>query len=549
MRPWPLGLLTKYLASDKGTLSLLRRCGLTMRGVNQIHALLVVSGAIADPYTAGKIVAFCAISGRGDLGYAHLIFRGLPRPSMFLWNTMMRAHVERDEPFAALNLYCQMLATGNLPNNYTFSFVLRACLHLSALADGRKLHAQIAKLGWESYDFVQNELIHMYATCGCVDSARRVFDQSLNRDVISWTAMVHGYAVSARIEEARELFDKMPERNAVSWSAMLTGYVQAEMFREALCLFSEMQRAGTQPNHAGVVGALTACAFLGALDQGRWIHAYVERNKMELDRILGTALIDMYAKCGSIETAWQIFGGMPERDVFAYTSMISGLSNHGHSEKAIQLFRKMEADRVKPNEITFICVLTSCSRVGLVAEGKKIFDSMSTAHGIEPGVEHYGCLVDLLGRAGLLAEAATAVREMPMDPDAYVLGALLNACRIHGNVELAKETVESLEELGLDHGGVYVLLSNMYASANRWQHVAEVRKGMESKRVRKIPGCSMIEVDGVACEFVAGDSAHHLNAEIISTLKMMDAQLKVSSTEGCAETTESWREFVSKPID
>ncbi|CAA6655777.1 unnamed protein product [Spirodela intermedia] len=402
-----------------------------------------------------------------------------------------------------------MLATGNLPNNYTFSFVLRACLHLSALADGRKLHAQIAKLGWESYDFVQNELIHMYATCGCVDSARRVFDQSLHRDVISWTAMVHGYAVSARIEEARELFDKMPERNAVSWSAMMTGYVQAEMFREALALFTEMQRAGTQPNHAGVVGALTACAFLGALDQGRWIHAYVERKKMELDRILGTALIDMYAKCGCIQTALQR----------------------------------------QANEITFICVLTSCSRVGLVAEGKNIFDSMSTAHGIEPGVEHYGCLVDLLGRSGLLAEAATTVREMPMEPDAYVLGALLNSCRIHGNVELAKETVESLEELGLDHGGVYVLLSNMYASANRWQHVAEVRKGMESKRVRKVPGCSMIEVDGVACEFVAGDSAHHLNDEILSTLKIMDTQLKVSSAEGGAEIAESWRELVNKPID
>ena len=340
--------------------------------------------------------------------------------------------------------------------------------------------------------------------------------------------MVHGYVTSARINEARDLFDEMPQRNAVSWSAMITGYVQADMFREALSLFSEMQRSGMRPNHAGVVGALTACAFLGALHQGRWIHAYVDRNGMKLDRILGTALVDMYAKCGCIGIAWKLFREMPDRDVFAYTAMISGFSNHGLSEKAIELFRKMEDDGVKPNEITFICVLTSCSRIGTVAEGKKIFNSMSQVYGIEPGVEHYGCLIDLLGRAGLLAEAAAMVKEMPMEPDTFVLGALLNACRVHGYVELARETVERLEKLGLDHSGVYVQLSNLYASANRWHHVAEVRKEMESKGVRKVPGCSMIEVDGVACEFVAGNGARLLNEEIISMLKMLDAQLRLS---------------------
>ncbi|MQL97557.1 hypothetical protein Taro_030256 [Colocasia esculenta] len=528
--------LTRYLKPDKRTLSLLQQCDLTMRGIKQIHAHLVVSGAIADPYAAGKIVAFCAISDRGDLAHAHLLFRGLPHSTTFLWNTLMRAHVERNDSGAALAIYGRMLAEGLLPNNYSFSFVLRACLDLSALTDGRKFHAQIVRLGWESYDFVQNELIHMYACCGCLDVARKVFDSSLSRDVISWTAMVDGYAKSGQIDEARRLFDRMPERNAVTWSAMISGYVQMEMFQEALALFSEMQQAGVHPNHAGIVGALTACAFLGAFDQGRWIHAYVERNKMELDRILGTALIDMYAKCGCIETAWQIFGEMPNRDVFAYTSIISGLSNHGHSEKAIELFDKMKTDNVKPNKVTYICVLTACSRMGLVAEGKKLFESMSSVHGIQPGVEHYGCLVDLLGRAGLVGEAARVVREMPMEPDAYVLGALLNACRMHGNVELAKKTVESLQELGLDHGGVYVLLSNMYASANRWHYVAEVRKGMEDKKVMKVPGCSVIEVDGVACEFVAGDRSHRLMEEIISTLKVMDMQLKLLNTDLCIDS-------------
>uniref|UniRef100_A0A1D1YFZ6 Pentatricopeptide repeat-containing protein At5g66520 n=1 Tax=Anthurium amnicola TaxID=1678845 RepID=A0A1D1YFZ6_9ARAE len=543
MRSSPLPPVARCLKPDKRTLSLLQRCNLNMAGIKQIHAHLVVSGAVADTYVAGKILAFCAISERGDLAHAHLLFRGLPRPTIFLWNTLMRAHVERREPCAAIALYGRMLADGYLPNNYTFSFALRACLDLSALTDGRKLHAQIVKIGWEPYDFVQNGLIHMYASCGCIDSARKVFDHSLSRDVISWTAMVHGYAKSGQIEEARRLFDRMPARNAVSWSAMITGYVQIELFQEALVLFNEMQLAGVHPNHAGIVGALTACAFLGALDQGRWIHSYVERNKLELDRILGTALIDMYAKCGCIETAWQVFCQMPERDVFAYTSMISGFSNHGLSRKAIELFAKMQNDDVKPNEVTLISVLTACSRMGLVAEGKNFFENMSSAYGIQPGLEHYGCLVDLLGRAGLLGEATRVVREMPMKPDSYVLGALLNACRVRGEVELAKETVESLEDLGLDHGGVYVLLSNIYASANRWHYVAGVRKGMEYKKVRKVPGCSMIEVDGVACEFVSGNRSHWLMERIVATLKLMNMQLRLFNTELCTNIVEPWYGF------
>ncbi|XP_010935476.1 pentatricopeptide repeat-containing protein At5g66520 [Elaeis guineensis] len=532
---FPAARISKYLKSDKRTLSLLHHPHLSMRGAEQIHAHLLVSGAIADPYAAGKLVAFLALSTRGDLANAALLFHRLPYRSAFLWNTMIRAHVDRNQPLEALSLYGQMLSSDFAPNNYTFSFLLRACLDLSSLSDGQKFHAQIVKLGWEPYDFVQNGLIHMYSSCGCIDSACRLFDGSLNRDVISWTAMVNGYAKSGQIDVARELFDRMPERNVVSWSAMITSYAQIGRFQEALDFFNEMQLAGVRPNHAGIVGALSACGSLGALDQGRWIHAFVERNAMELDRVLGTALTDMYAKCGSIETALQVFDAMSERDVFAYTSMISGLSNHGHSEKAIDLFLKMREEGVKPNEVTFICVLSACSRMGLVDQGREIFASMDVVYGIKPGVEHYGCLVDLLGRAGLLEEAKRVVREMPMEPDSYVLGALLNAYREHGEVELGKEAVESLIELGLDHSGVHVLLSNMYASAYRWEDVLKVRKGMEEKKVKKVPGCSMIEVDGVACEFVSGDRSHSQMDEIVSTVKEMDKQLKSS------EDSLDWR--------
>lgn len=245
------------------------------------------------------------------------------------------------------------------------------------------------------------------------------------------------------------------------------------------------------------------------------IHAYVDKKKMELDGILGTALVDMYAKCGCIELAYRVFEEMPCRDVFAFTSLISGLANHGESERAIALLSRMSREGVKPNEITFICVLNACSRMGLVEEGIKVFESMTDDYGIKPSVKHYGCLVDLLGGAGLLEQAKKVVTDMPMEPDSYVLGALLNACRVHGNVELGREMVEGLTEKGLDRSGVQVLLSNIYASVDQWGYVESVRKKMEVENVKKDPGCSLIELDGVVCEFVAGNKLITKETELL----------------------------------
>ncbi|WOL13378.1 hypothetical protein Cni_G22148 [Canna indica] len=530
---------TKYLKSDGRTISLLSDPRLSMREAMQIHAHLLASGTISDPYAAGKLIAFCAVSGHGDLRYADLVFQRLPCRSAFLWNTMIRAHVERGQHADSLHLYGQMLAAGFLPNNYTFSFLLRACIDRNSLRDGRKFHATIVGLGWESYDFVQNELIHMYSSCGCLDSARKLFDCSSHRDIISWTAMVNGYAKLGRVDAARELFDQMPERNVVSWSTVISMYAQFGRFKEALEVFNEMQLSGIQPNQAAIVSALSASGSLGALDQGRWIHAFVDRNGMELNRVLGTALIDMYAKCGCIKTALEIFEVMPERDVYVYTAMISGMSNHGQVEKALKLFSRMEEEGVRPNEVTFICIISACARMGLVDQGKEIFESMHQFYNMQPGVEHYGCLVDLLGRAGLIEDAEKVVREMPMKPDSYVLGALLNACAMYGKAELGKEAVESIKNLGLDHSGVHVMISNLYALTYRWGDVIKARTAMEVRQVMKVPGCSMVEVDGVACEFVAGDRSHSQMEEIISVIKGVDKQLRSLSDDCYAKEFEN----------
>ncbi|XP_027078049.1 pentatricopeptide repeat-containing protein At5g66520-like [Coffea eugenioides] len=517
---------SKYLKSSYKAISLLDQPCLSLSQLKQIQCHLIVSGTIADPFAAGKLLSRFGISEKSDLSHAYALFRLIPNRSPFIWNTIIRAFTEHSQLNGAILLSKEMLGNGFWYNNYTFSFVFRACSELKDVSLGLMYHTHVIKLGWEVYDFVQNGLIHFYATCDCMDIARKLFDASKTRDVITWTAVINGYVKRGNIGFAKELFDQMPEKNAVSWSTMINGHVQSGLFLEALEMFDDMQVAGIGPNHAAIVGALSACAFLGALDQGTWIHAYMKRNKIELDRALGTALVDMYAKCGCIEMACHVFEEIPRKDVLAYTSFISGLANHGESARAMEVFNRMESEGVGPNEVTFICVLNACSRMGLVEEGLRIFESIKGVYGMEPVVQHYGCLVDLLGRAGMLEQARKVVKEMPVKPDSYVLGALLNACRVHSDIDLGKEMVKGLADQSLDHGGVHVLLSNIYAAINKWDDAESVRKVMDEKKVKKVPGCSMIDLDGMTCEFVAGDRSRVNMDEISFCSLVVDSHLK-----------------------
>lgn len=518
----------KFLKSSFRTLSLLDRPYLSSFKLQQIQSHLIVSGTIADPFAAGKLLSAFALSGCSDISHVFALFGVIPHRSTYVWNTMIRAFLENSQPFNALWLSLEMIKDGFPPNNYTFSFLFRACSQICDVSLGFMYHALVIKLGWERHDFVHNGLVHCYASCDHVGYARNLLDDGSlkSSDVITWTSVISGYLKSGDIGIARELFDRMPAKNAVSWSVMINGYVKFGLSKEALGLFKDMQIAGVQPNHAGIVSALSACAFLGALDQGRWIHAYVHRKRIVLDTVLGTALVDMYAKCGSIDMACHVFEEISCRDVFTYTSLISGLANNGESARAMEIFKRMENVGVSPNEVTFICVLNACSQMGSVEEGLRIIESMKEVYGIEPSVEHFGCLVDLLGRAGMLELAKEVARDMPMEPDSYVLGALLNACRVHGDINLAKEMVDLLAHRCLDHDGVHVLLSNIYAAVKNWHDVEAVRQGMEEKKVKKEPGCSLIEVDGVVLEFVAGDRSHDHIKGIDFVSSRIDKHLK-----------------------
>jgi len=287
-----------------------------------------------------------------------------------------------------------------------------------------------------------------------------------------------------------------------------------------------MQNIGLKPDDVTLVGVLNSCANLGVLELGKWVHAYIDKNWIKADGYIGNALVDMYAKCGSIDQAFRVFQGMKNRDVYSYTAIIVGLAMHGEAEKALSIFSKMPSVGIEPDEVTFIGVLSACSHAGLVAEGQKYFEEMSRVYNLIPQTEHYGCMVDLLGRAGLINEAEEFIKNMPIEPDAFVWGALLGACRIHGKVELGESVMRKLLEVEPERDGAYILMSNIYSSSNKWRDALKLRKAMKGKNMKKTPGCSSIELDGVVHEFRKGDKSHPKSKEIYKLLEDIMSQLK-----------------------
>ena len=447
---------------------------------------------------------------------------------------MIQAYSKTPSSQESLYLFHQMLAHGRptSADKYTFTFVFTACSrHPTLRGYGENVHGMVVKDGYESDIFVGNSLVNMYSIFSRMVDAKRVFDEMPQRDVITWTSVVKGYAMRGELVRARELFDMMPGRNDVSWAVMVAGYVGHRFYNEALQCFNDMLcHDEVKPNEAVLVSILSACAHLGALDQGKWIHVYIDKNRILLSSNISTALIDMYAKCGRIDCARRVFDGLHKRDLLTWTSMISGLSMHGLGAECLWTFSEMLAEGFKPDDITLLGVLNGCSHSGLVEEGLSIFHDMIPLWGIVPKLEHYGCLIDLLGRAGRLESAFEAIKSMPMEPDVVAWRALLSACRIHGDVDLGERIINHIAELCPgSHGGGYVLLSNLYASMGQWESVTKVRKAMSQRSSEGCPGCSWIEIDGVVHEFLAADKLHPRISEIN---KKLNEVLRRISIEG-----------------
>lgn len=565
--------------ASRALVSLLQRA----RGVPQIfrvHALLITGGLAGGTFFAGRILLAVAelgaVSPEGAPAYAELVFSGAGEPNTFLWNTLIRIHAAGPDPRLGAAVFRRMRRRAAAADQYTFPFVLKACGLSSSWEEGREIHGEIVKRGWDSHLFVANALIAMCCRCGelgdarkvldgmphrdlvswnsmisgyaggggkmmrqaqelfdempdrdgfswaimidgygkkagDVESARKLFDEMPERDLVCWNSMIAGYVAVGRMEEARLLFDAMTEQNVVSWSTIIEGYVNHGDPKEALSLFQRMLLRGVKADRVSAVGAISACAQLGALELGRWIHFYLRRNRIHLDVVIHTALVDMYMKCGSVENARSVFDRMPHRNVISWNAMIVGLGTNGRGEEALDLFNQMEEDGIAADELTFLGALTACAHTGRVDEGLAIFRRMRSRS--EIGVEHCGCLVDLLARAGRLHEARELIEKttatMKMEPAAALWGSLMAACRVHGEADLAEACGRRLAEIGGggEEAGALVLLSNVYAEAGRWEEVWEAREGMRRRGMKKEGGRSAIEVAGELLEFSSGEGA------------------------------------------
>ncbi|KAJ4970854.1 hypothetical protein NE237_003953 [Protea cynaroides] len=506
-----------------------------MAELKQFHSQIIRLGLSADNDAMGRIIKFSAVSESGELNYAQKLFDGIPQPDSFIYNIVIRGYLQAQLTRNCIQLYSQMLQASVTPNHFTFPPLVRACSVHNAVEEGKQVHAHILKFGFLEDGFSQNNLIHMYVNFHRLEEARRVFDKMPRRDIVSWTTLISGFSQLGFVDDAYKIFELVPQRNSVCWNCMIAAYVKSNRFKEAFALFERMLAEKVELDKLVAASMLSACTGFGALEQGEWIHQYIKSHGIELDPKLATSIIDMYCKCGCLEKASEVFNGLPHKAISSWNSMIGGLAMHGKGNAAIELLKDMERKSLAPDNITFVNVLSACAHAGLVKEGHHYFHYMTKVYKLEPKMEHFGCMVDLLGRAGLLQEARKLIDEMPISPDAGVLGALLGACKIHGEIDLGEQIGKQLIELEPHNSGRYVLLANLYANVGRWDDVANIRKLMNDRGVKKVPGFSMIELDGVVNEFIAGGRTHPHANEIYAKL---DEMLESIRSAGYVPDTE-----------
>ncbi|CAK9206960.1 unnamed protein product [Sphagnum troendelagicum] len=454
----------------------------------KVHEEIIQSGCEADVFVGNSLVDM--YSKCGSIEDACKVFNNMPSRDVVTWNAMILGHVKCGQGQKALELFHQMQQKGVQPTPVTLIGVLNACASMFALQEGRCTHEQIIESGWESDVFVGSSLVDMYAKCGSMEDAERVFNKMLSRNVVTWTTMI-------------------------------LGYVKCGQGSKALELFQQMQQEGVQPAPLTLVGVLNACASVVALEEGRRTHDWVIKSGWDSNVFVGNSLIDMYAKCGSLEDALKVFNKMPSRDVVTWNAMIGGYAIHGHGKEALKQFEQMREEGVQPDDTTFVCLLSACSHSGLVDEGLRFYSSMSTVYMISADFQHYTCMVDLLGRAGRLHEAENMVLAMPYKPQVAAWMALLGACRIHGNVEMGERVAKQVLELEPENAASYVLLSNLYTATGNRDLSENIERQRKERSVKKHPGRTWIEVDNEVHTFVVDDQHHPQMIEIHAELKRL----------------------------
>nr|KYP69015.1 Pentatricopeptide repeat-containing protein At2g22070 family [Cajanus cajan] len=547
----------------------------------KVHGMAVVTGFESDGFVANTLVVmyakcgllddsrrlFGGIVGRNvvswnalfscyvqrDIENAVAVFQEIAHPDVVSWNAVIAGCVLHDRNDWALMLLDEMKSSCTCPNMFTLSSALKACAAMGFKELGRQLHSSLIKMDADSDLFTAVGLIDMYSKCEMMDDARRAYDSMPKKDVIAWNALISGYShlqaikvckqihtISIKsgiysdyyvinslldaygkcnhIDEASKIFEERSWEDLVAYTSMITSYSQYGDGEEALKLYLQMQDADIKPDPFICSSLLNACANLSAYEQGKQLHVHAIKFGFMCDIFASNSLVNMYAKCGSIEDADRAFSEIPNRGIVSWSAMIGGYAQHGHGKEALQLFNQMLRDGVPPNHITLVSVLCACNHAGLVNEGKQYFEKMEEMFGIKPTQEHYACMIDLLGRSGKLNEAVELVNSIPFEADGSVWGALLGAARIHKNIELGQKAAEMLFDLEPEKSGTHVLLANIYASAGMWENVAKVRKLMKDSKVKKEPGMSWIEIKDKVYTFIVGDRSHSRSDEIYAKL-------------------------------
>ncbi|KVI06906.1 pentatricopeptide repeat-containing protein At2g42920, chloroplastic [Cynara cardunculus var. scolymus] len=524
--PSPSTSISKFIL-DQPCLSIIQTKCSTIKDLQIIHAQIIKTGLIKDTIAASRLLAFAATSPAADINYALMLFDQIQNPNLFIWNTIIRGFSRSSNPRMAVSLFIDMLIQLSVePERRTYPSVFKAYAELGLARDGAQLHGRILKLGLQFDVYIRNSIVHMYANCGCFGEALELFRDGEDMDVVAWNSMILSLAKFGKVENARDLFDNMPQRSSVSWNNMISGYVRTGNWVEALSFFSIMQAEKIKPNEFTLVSLLNASAHLAALNQGEWIHDYIKKNRIELNVIMVTAIINMYCKCGSIEKAWQVFESASTKGLSCWNSMIMGLAIHGRENEAIELFSRLESSEFKPDDVSFISVLMACSHSRLVKKAKYYFSLMTKKYNIKPSIKHYGCIIDVLGRAGLLREAEMVIKSMPMKPDAVIWGSLLSSCRSYGDIKMGEWASRNLLDLGVDESCGHVLLSNVYAGEGDFEMAIQERMLMKEKGIEKNPGCSLIEVNGEVHEFLAGGRLHPQVQEIRLLLENLTLKVR-----------------------
>ncbi|KAB1209471.1 hypothetical protein CJ030_MR6G018854 [Morella rubra] len=423
-----------------------------------------------------------------------LVFEAMTDHDLVSWNALLSGCHGYESSDLGQRIFYQMLEEGFMPNIYTYISVLRSCSSLSDIGFGRQVHALIIKASLDGNDFVGITLEDMYAKSKCLEDADVVFNRLINRDLFAWTVSITGNAQNDRAEKA-------------------------------IKCFSLMQQEGVKPNEFTLSGCLGGCSHIAALETGQQLHYMAIKAGQFGDVFVSSALVDMYAKCGCIEDADAVFEVLVFRDVVAWNTMICGYSHHGHGQKALKTFWKMLDKGSMPDAINFLGVLSACSHMGLVEEGKKQFDSLRKVFGLTPTVEHYACMIDILGRAGKFDKVEDFIEEMKLTPNALIWETVLGACKIHGNVEFGEKAAEKLFELKPEIDSNYILLSNIFAAKGRWDDVRRIRMLMFSQGVKKEPGCSWVEIHGQVHIFVSQDASHPKIKDIYLKLEELGQKL------------------------